>query len=154
MLDGKLPNGINIENVNTDGFVEGSYAIAVHCLLSSGDYISTVKKAISFGGDTDTHAALAGSLAGIKYKSKSYKKHIYKTNEADEIINTFLDVVMNSKSKEINEAYNMELDRDIINLNLPEIDWTKPPTGYPENYLKDSIERRRKARERDEEAKE
>ena len=35
-----------------------------------------------------------------------------------------------------------ELDRDIINLNLPEIDWTEPSTGYPDDYAKDSIERR------------
>lgn len=36
-----------------------------------------------------------------------------------------------------------ELDRDIINLNLPEIDWTKPATGYPKNFTKDSIDRRK-----------
>lgn len=49
--------------------------------------------------------------------------------------------------KEVEDSYNKELDRDIINLNLPEIDWTTPPTGYSENFTQDCIERRRKDRE-------
>jgi phospholipase C len=57
-------------------------------------------------------------------------------------------MALNKKfEKEVEEAYNKELDRDIINLSLPEIDWTTPPTGYPKNYTQDSIERRRKERE-------
>lgn len=52
---------------------------------------------------------------------------------------------MNTDKLKINIS-DEEIDRDIINLNLPEIDWTVPPTGYPENYIKDSIERRRKAK--------
>lgn len=47
------------------------------------------------------------------------------------------------KNKKINIS-KKELDRDIVNLNLPEIDWSKEATGYPKDYRKDSIERRKR----------
>lgn len=37
------------------------------CFLESDDYESAVRLAISFGGDTDTMAAMAGSIAEAYY---------------------------------------------------------------------------------------
>jgi len=67
--------------------------------------------------------------------------------EVSDLFGKIIKASVKSNKEEVEEAHNKELDRDIINLNLPEIDWTTPPTGYPKNYTKDSIERRRKERE-------
>ena len=48
-------------------------------------------------------------------------------------------------SKKINIS-DKELDRDIVNLNVPEIDWDSPNSGYPKNFTKDSIDKRKSKR--------
>ncbi|WP_396332531.1 ADP-ribosylglycohydrolase family protein [Burkholderia anthina] len=58
VLDGRFdaPQG--------SGYVVDSFWSAIHCLLSTGSYEDCVKRAIALGNDTDTTAAIAGSLAG------------------------------------------------------------------------------------------
>ncbi|WP_412024276.1 ADP-ribosylglycohydrolase family protein [Burkholderia cepacia] len=61
VLDGRFdaPQG--------SGYVVDSFWSAIHCLLSTGSYEDCVKRAIALGNDTDTTAAIAGSLAGARY---------------------------------------------------------------------------------------
>jgi ADP-ribosylglycohydrolase len=47
--------------------VVDSFWSSIHCLLSTGSYEDCVKRAIARGNDTDTTAAIAGSLAGVLY---------------------------------------------------------------------------------------
>jgi ADP-ribosyl-[dinitrogen reductase] hydrolase len=49
------------------GFVLDSLWTAIECLDSSSCYVDVVRKAISYGNDTDTTACIAGGLAGIRY---------------------------------------------------------------------------------------
>lgn len=49
------------------GYVVDTFEIALHCLLHTDSYKSAVQKAVSFGGDTDTYAAIAGAAAGAFY---------------------------------------------------------------------------------------
>ncbi|WP_264166769.1 ADP-ribosylglycohydrolase family protein [Burkholderia arboris] len=49
------------------GYVVDSFWSSIHCLLSTGSYEDCVKRAIALGNDTDTTAAIAGSLAGALY---------------------------------------------------------------------------------------
>lgn len=61
VLDGRFdaPQG--------SGYVVDSLWSAIHCLLSTASYEDCVKRAIALGNDTDTTAAIAGSLAGALY---------------------------------------------------------------------------------------
>ncbi|AOR70385.1 hypothetical protein BBJ41_22785 [Burkholderia stabilis] len=61
VLDGRFdaPQG--------SGYVVDSFWSSIHCLLSTGSYEDCVKRAIALGNDTDTTAAIAGSLAGALY---------------------------------------------------------------------------------------
>ncbi|MCA8293246.1 ADP-ribosylglycohydrolase family protein [Burkholderia sp. AU30198] len=61
VLDGRfdVPQG--------SGYVVDSLWSSIHCLLSTGSYEDCVKRAIALGNDTDTTAAIAGSLAGALY---------------------------------------------------------------------------------------
>ncbi|VWC53378.1 MULTISPECIES: ADP-ribosylglycohydrolase family protein [Burkholderia] len=61
VLDGRFdaPQG--------SGYVVDSLWSSIHCLLSTGSYEDCVKRAIALGNDTDTTAAIAGSLAGALY---------------------------------------------------------------------------------------
>ncbi len=47
---------------------QGSVPQAIVCFLESHDYESAIRKAIYLGGDTDTLAAIAGSIAAAFYK--------------------------------------------------------------------------------------
>jgi len=47
----------------------GSVPEAIIAFLDSSDYESTVRKAVSLGGDTDTQACIAGTIAEAYYKS-------------------------------------------------------------------------------------
>ncbi|KWE16239.1 hypothetical protein WL74_33075 [Burkholderia cepacia] len=61
VLDGRFdaPQG--------SGYVVDSFWSSIHCLLSTRSYEDCVKRAIALGNDTDTTAAIAGSLAGALY---------------------------------------------------------------------------------------
>ncbi len=53
--------------INSGGYVIESIEAALWCLLNTSSYEECVLKAVNFGHDTDTTAAIAGGLAGIYY---------------------------------------------------------------------------------------
>lgn len=55
------------DEVGSSGFVKDTYEAALWCLANTDDYASCVLSAVNLGDDTDTTAAVAGCLAGIKY---------------------------------------------------------------------------------------
>ncbi|NLE84670.1 MAG: ADP-ribosylglycohydrolase [Chloroflexi bacterium] len=55
------------EEIKSSGFVVDSLEAAVWCLLTTDSYSECVLKAVNLGDDTDSIAAIAGGLAGIKY---------------------------------------------------------------------------------------
>lgn len=57
----------DLDEVRGRTFVVGSLECVIHCLLTTDSYRAAVLKAVNFGEDTDTTAAICGGLAGIYY---------------------------------------------------------------------------------------
>lgn len=55
------------KDILSTGFVAYTLEAAVWCLLTTNSFKECVLKAVNLGGDTDTVAAVAGSLAGYVY---------------------------------------------------------------------------------------
>ena len=53
--------------IESSGYVVHTLEAAIWCVLTSNSYKETVLKAVNLGRDTDTIAAIAGSMAGIIY---------------------------------------------------------------------------------------
>jgi ADP-ribosylglycohydrolase len=53
------------------GYVVDSLWSAIHCVQTTEDYETAVKRAIQLGDDTDTTACLAGGLAGLLYGERA-----------------------------------------------------------------------------------
>lgn len=58
---------IDDNGICTDGYVVNCLEAALHCVLTTNSYVECVLKAVNLGDDTDTTAAVAGSLAGVLY---------------------------------------------------------------------------------------
>ena len=57
----------NESTIESSGYVVHTLEAAIWCVLTSNSYKETVLKAVNLGRDTDTIAAIAGSMAGIIY---------------------------------------------------------------------------------------
>lgn len=53
--------------INSDGYVLDTLRAALWCLATTHSYADCVLAAVNLGSDTDTTAAVAGGLAGIRY---------------------------------------------------------------------------------------
>ncbi len=53
--------------IESSGYVVHTLEAAIWCVLTSNSYKETVLRAVNLGRDTDTIAAIAGSMAGIIY---------------------------------------------------------------------------------------
>jgi ADP-ribosylglycohydrolase len=56
------PQGIPKEELSNSGYVVDSLILVLHCFMKYNRYEMGVWYAVSFGGDTDTNAALTGAL--------------------------------------------------------------------------------------------
>lgn len=59
------------ENIKSTGYVIDTLEASLWCLFNSNNYEETVLKAVNLGGDSDTIAAITGSIAGIYYGKES-----------------------------------------------------------------------------------
>lgn len=59
------------EKIKSSGYVVDTLEAAIWCLLNTDNYRDCVLKAVNLGSDTDTVAAIAGGLAGLKYGYES-----------------------------------------------------------------------------------
>ena len=55
------------DGIPESGYVVDSLAIAIYSLLHTDNYRDAVRMAVNFGYDTDTNAAITGSIAGAMY---------------------------------------------------------------------------------------
>ncbi len=62
------------EEIRSSGYVVDTLEAAVWCLLTTDSYRECVLKAVNLGDDTDTVAAVAGSLAGALYGYEAIPK--------------------------------------------------------------------------------
>lgn len=64
----------NIYNINKEelsglGYVISTLEVALYSFINSNNYSDCIQIAVRFGNDTDTNAAIAGSLAGYYYNA-------------------------------------------------------------------------------------
>ena len=86
------------DTILSGGYVIESLEVSLWCLLKTDSYESAVLKAINFGQDTDTTAAITGGLASIHYGFDSIPRYwvasLAKMEEIEEL------------SEKLNKKYN------------------------------------------------
>lgn len=55
------------DEIKSSGYVVDTFEAALLCFMTTGSYKECTFKAVNLGEDTDTVAAVAGSLAGMLY---------------------------------------------------------------------------------------
>ena len=82
-----------MEEIRSGGYVVHSLEAAVWCLLNSESYSECVLMAVNLGNDTDTTAAITGSLAGAIYGLENipaqWMDTLLKKDLIEEIISSF-----------------------------------------------------------------
>lgn len=80
------------------GYVVDTLEIALQCLLHTDTYKTAVQKAVSFGGDTDTYAAIVGAAAGAFYTVEGIPEEwlsVLKRREyLEELADRFADLIV------------------------------------------------------------
>lgn len=67
-------NKCHLDEISSRGYVVDTLEAAMWCVLVHSNYEDTILEAINLGDDTDTVAAIAGSMAGILYGYDSFPK--------------------------------------------------------------------------------
>ena len=67
------------KEIRSSGYVVDTLEAALWCVMTTKDYKSCVLEAVNLGEDTDTVAAVAGSLAGALYGYKAIPSEWLKT---------------------------------------------------------------------------
>ena len=71
---------------------QGSVPESIICFLESDDYVDCIRLAVSLGGDSDTMAAIAGSIAEAFYKEiPSWLEDVTKSKMTKEMLKVFND---------------------------------------------------------------
>ncbi len=61
----RMPHHIPKAELSNSGYVVDSLVLVLHCFMKYNRYEMNVWYALSFGGDTDTNAALTGALSTL-----------------------------------------------------------------------------------------
>ena len=77
------------EQLPTFGYVMNTWNIAVWSLLNTDNYRDCVLKAVNLGGDADTNAAVAGSLAGFIFGCEDIPEEWLETLQNRKLIERF-----------------------------------------------------------------
>ena len=81
---------LTIDDINSSGYIVDTIEASFWCLLNNNNYEDTIIAAINLGQDTDTIAAIAGSMAGIIYGSETMpNKWLCKLQKKDYLMNIF-----------------------------------------------------------------
>jgi ADP-ribosylglycohydrolase len=83
----KLPR----EEIKSSGYVVDTLEAAIWCLFTTDNYRDCVLKAVNLGDDTDTVAAIAGSLAGALYGYDAIPKEWLETLKRREYMEELCD---------------------------------------------------------------
>lgn len=94
ILKGEI-HTLSEEDIKSSGYVIHSLEASLWCLLTSKSYKEAVFKAINLGDDTDTTAAITGSLAGICFGlndvSEDWINSLARLEDIEALINSFID---------------------------------------------------------------
>lgn len=85
------------KDIFSDGYIVHTLETVLWLFLNSNDYNSAILKAVNLGNDTDTIAAITGSLLGIYYGidsiNDSWKSKLKKYNYIIEMCNRFEEIL-------------------------------------------------------------
>lgn len=92
---------LNEDEIKSTGYVVDTLEASLYCVLNTRNYEDAVLKAINLGGDTDTIAALTGSICGIIYTSrnipKRWKDDLLKKEYLIDLSNKYYSCLINDK---------------------------------------------------------
>ena len=92
-LENKSFAQLPADEIKSSGYVVDTLEAAIWCLMNTDNYKDCVLKAVNLGGDTDTVAAVAGGLAGLRYGyegiPKSWINKIVKKEYIEDLCNQF-----------------------------------------------------------------
>ena len=102
ILDGALLN-LKEDDIKSSGYIVDSLEASLWCTVNSMNYEEAVLKAVNLGEDTDTIAAITGSMNGIIYGSNSipnkWIKKLRGKDYLDDISNRFINVINGNSKK-------------------------------------------------------
>lgn len=104
ILTGNLAN-LSENEISSSGYVVNTLTASIWCLLNSNKYEDAVLKAVNLGEDTDTVAAICGSLAGLVYSKKNIPSNWIEKLKNRELI----DKIIKGYKKKWNKTSNFEL---------------------------------------------
>ena len=82
---------LNINDINSSGYIVDTLEASFWCLLTNSSYEDTIIEAVDLGQDTDTIAAICGSMAGIIYGMNSFpSRWLDKLQQKDYLFNLFI----------------------------------------------------------------
>jgi ADP-ribosylglycohydrolase len=107
-----FPHHIPKEDISNSGYVVDSLFLSFHCFMKYNRYEICVCYALSFGGDTDTNAALTGALCtlmgGIQEIPERWLNKLSKKNELIDLSNRW-----NESMRKNNKHYTNNLTLEI-----------------------------------------
>ena len=120
VLTGNLA-GMQESEISSSGYVVNTLTAAIWCLLNTNNYKDAVLKAVNLGEDTDTVAAVCGSMAGIMYTKKSIPSEWIEKIKNREL----LDNIINSHKKKSNDLNNFKLIKEQIKSRRNDVTFDK-----------------------------
>ncbi len=82
---------LKIDEINSSGYIVDTLEASFWCLLTNSSYEDTIIEAVNLGQDTDTIAAICGSMAGIIYGMNSFpSRWLDKLQQKDYLLNLFI----------------------------------------------------------------
>ena len=82
---------LKIDEINSSGYIVDTLEASFWCLLTNSSYEDTIIEAVNLGQDTDTIAAICGSMAGIIYGMNSFpSRWLDKLQQKDYLFNLFI----------------------------------------------------------------
>lgn len=90
-----FPTGSNMlrfeDKISNRGYCKHSLQIVIEVVKHATSFADGMKRAINFGGDTDTHAAMAGAILALKYPDyKQFIKSVRKGQIVENSINKYI----------------------------------------------------------------
>ena len=96
LLDSLFNNGFYIKDVVPGKFdvtCKGTFNAAIHAFMDGDSFEDTIRKAVLYGGDTDTNAAVAGSIAESYYGLSDKEKNIVYDHLDEYLLRTLEDLL-------------------------------------------------------------
>ena len=95
---GSYAKGYGRDSVKSGGYVKDTFNAAIWCVANTSNYRDCVLAAVNLGGDTDTTAAVAGSMAGILYGYEAIPEEWREQLQGQNIIERVLDRLFPGKT--------------------------------------------------------